>query len=65
MLYIQLENYYAGQLNLQDGLPQTRKTDRENHGYGLKSIRSIVHAYGGELNLRTEGQIFYLEIMIP
>ncbi len=65
MLYIQLENYYDGTLELQDGLPRTRKKDTENHGYGLKSIRSIVHSYGGKIEVRTEGQVFYLEIMIP
>lgn len=65
MLYIQLENYYEGALDMRDGLPLTRKKDAENHGYGLKSIISIVHSYGGKALVRTEGQIFYLEIMIP
>ncbi len=65
MLYIQLENYYEGTLQMQDGLPRTRKRDVENHGYGLKSIRSIVHAYGGKIEVRTEDHIFYLEIVIP
>jgi hypothetical protein len=65
MLYIQLENYYEGTLQMQDGLPRTRKRDIENHGYGLKSIRSIVHAYGGKIEVRTEDHIFYLEIVIP
>ncbi len=65
MLYIQLENYYEGTLTMQDGFPRTRKKDTENHGYGLKSIYSIVHAYDGKIEVRTEGQIFYLEIVIP
>ena len=65
MLYIQLENYYDGTLNIQNGLPQTRKPDVENHGFGLRSIYSIVNNYGGKVNIRTEDQIFYLEIIIP
>ena len=65
MLYIQLENYYEGTLDMRDGLPRTRKKDVEDHGYGLKSIISIAHSYGGKALVRTEGQIFYLEIMIP
>ena len=65
MLYIQLENYYEGTLDMQGGLPRTRKKDAENHGYGLKSIYNIVHSYGGKIEVRTEEQIFYLEIMIP
>ena len=65
MLYIQLENYFEGELQMQDGLPRTRKKDAENHGYGLKSIVNIVHSYDGKIEVRTEGEIFYLEIMIP
>ena len=65
MLYIQLENYYEGTLDLQGGLPRTRKKDAENHGYGLNSISNIVHSYGGKIEVKTEDQIFYLEIMIP
>ena len=65
MLYIQLENYIEGILELQDGLPKTRKANKQDHGFGLKSIRSIVHSYGGQISIRTEGQVFYLEIIIP
>ena len=65
MLYIQLENYYEGTLDWQEGLPRTKKGDAANHGYGLKSIRSIVHTYGGKLEVKAEDGIFYLEIMIP
>ena len=65
MLYIQLENYFEGRLDMRDGLPRTRKKDAENHGYGLKSIYSIVHSYGGKIEVRGEDQIFCLEIMIP
>ena len=65
MLYIQLENYYEGTLELQDGLPKTRKADKQDHGFGLRSIRSIARSYGGRADIRTEGQVFYLEIIIP
>ena len=65
MLYLQLENYFDGSLQMRDGLPKTRKADAQNHGYGVKSIRSIVRKYGGSMMIRTEGQIFYLEIIIP
>lgn len=65
MLYIQLENYFEGSLNLHDGLPGTTKQDVINHGYGLRSIQNIVRHYGGQLSVRTEDHIFYLDIMIP
>lgn len=65
MLYIQIENYYEGSIRIKGGLPQTRKWDKENHGYGVKSIRSIVARYGGQMQFSTEGQVFSLEILIP
>ena len=65
MLYIELENYFDGVLDIRDGLPQTQKMNKLDHGYGIKSIRSIVQSYGGRLDIHTEGQIFYLEIIIP
>ena len=65
MLYIELENYFDGVLDIRDGLPQTQKMNKLDHGYGIKSIRSIVQSYGGRLDIHTEGQIFYLDIIIP
>ncbi|MBQ8093394.1 MAG: sensor histidine kinase, partial [Clostridia bacterium] len=65
MLHIQIENYYAGTLELADGLPVTTKEDRDNHGYGVKSIRSIISKYGGDMQISLEGQVFSLQILIP
>ena len=65
MLYIQVSNYFDGVLDFSDGLPHTRKLDTDNHGYGLKSIRSIAHSYGGQMDVHAEDQVFHLEIMIP
>ncbi len=65
MLYMQLENYYEGDLQLEDGLPLTTKQDEQLHGYGTKSIRAIVRNYGGTVLIRTEDRIFSLEILIP
>ena len=58
-------NYYGGKLELSDGLPVTTKADRGNHGYGVKSIRSIVSKYDGELSISMEDQVFCLQILIP
>ncbi|MBQ9308956.1 MAG: sensor histidine kinase [Clostridia bacterium] len=65
ILYIQLENYFSGTLTMQGDLPQTQKKDTFSHGYGVKSIRNIVRRYGGTMGIRTEGQVFCLEIVIP
>ncbi|MCD8340978.1 MAG: ATP-binding protein [Clostridiales bacterium] len=63
--FIQIENYYARPVRLQDGLPLTTKPDAENHGYGLKSIRSITERYGGVMDIAAEDNIFRLNILIP
>ncbi|MCR5294248.1 MAG: GHKL domain-containing protein [Lachnospiraceae bacterium] len=65
MLFLQLENYYEGDLAMADGLPLTTRRDAENHGYGTKSIRNIVKSYGGSAVIRAEDNIFSLEILIP
>lgn len=65
MLYIQVENYYEGEIRTADGLPVTIKTDKENHGYGVKSIRTIARRYGGDIRIETTGGIFSLQIILP
>lgn len=37
---------------------QTRKTDRDNHGFGLDSVRLLANKYNGELFLELEGSLF-------
>ena len=63
MLFIQSENYYTGELDFKDGLPQTTKEDADWHGFGLKSIKMIVQKYGGELTMHAEGGVFHLSIL--
>ena len=65
MALIQIENYYMHELSLQNGLPQTTKPDTNNHGYGLKSIVSIVELYGGTAEVKAEDGIFLLSLIIP
>ncbi len=63
---IQVRNYFEDRLSFSGAdLPLTTKTDKENHGLGLKSMRYIVEKYNGTLAVRPEGSIFNLNIMIP
>ena len=62
---IQLENYYDGELRFQDGLPVTSKADREDHGFGMRSIRSLAEKYGGSISIDGENSIFLLSITLP
>ena len=63
MLIIQEENFFAGNLQFEDGLPVTTKRDKMYHGFGMRSIRMIVHKYGGELTTYVKDDIFYLNII--
>lgn len=65
MLHIEVENYYAGTIQMRDGVPQTSKADTANHGIGVKSIRTLARRYGGDIAISAEDQIFLLQIAIP
>lgn len=65
MLCIEVENYYAGTVELRGGLPVTSKADAANHGIGVRSIRTLAQRYGGDIAITTEDQTFLLQIVIP
>lgn len=65
LLLIHIENPFEGRLVIQDGIPVTTKSDRDYHGYGMRSMKHIVRKYGGDLSVTTEDMLFQLNIMIP
>ena len=58
-------NSYVGELQFEDGLPKTTKTDANNHGFGVKSIKYIVERYDGTLSVATDEKMFTLQILFP
>lgn len=64
-LMINAYNNYEGRIECKGGLPATTKKDRENHGYGLKSMKRIVEKYGGEMTVSAEGGVFDVNIVFP
>ena len=62
---IQIENFYEGKLVFDGELPVTTKTDKEEHGFGMKSVDYLVKKYGGTMVIETEDQVFRVKIMIP
>ena len=61
----QMENYCPNPPKFHNGLPVTTKGDKENHGYGLKSIQYTVKKYGGRLTVKAEKEWFLLKVLIP
>lgn len=65
LIFFQVENYYEGELKLQDNIPITTKEEKEYHGFGVRSIQQIVEKYHGFVTIETANQIFLLRITIP
>ena len=63
--FIQVENYYDHTLTEEGEQLKTTKGDTLNHGFGLRSIRSVTEEYGGTMDIETENGKFLLSILIP
>lgn len=59
------ENYFSGELRTEDGDIVTRRSDRDRHGYGLKSIRYTAEKYDGSMTVNTEDRWFVLRVLVP
>ena len=65
LILLQCENPYAGSVMMKDGLPETSKADRENHGIGTRSILSTAAQYGGTVRINTQQNMYVLRIIFP
>lgn len=65
MILIHMENRCSREPEFQDGLPITDKEDKQNHGFGVRSIRYITEKYHGELYMRVKNGMFFLDIIFP
>lgn len=63
--FIQVENYFDHPLREEGGGLATTKENTVDHGFGLRSIRSVAEQYGGTLDIETENGKFLLSILIP
>ncbi|MDR2742309.1 MAG: GHKL domain-containing protein [Treponema sp.] len=64
-ILICFENYFVNEINLENGLPSTTKSEKGDHGFGLKSIRYTTEKYGGSMTINTEDRWFILRILLP
>lgn len=59
-------NYFEGARNFQgEELPTTKQDKKTKHGLGIKSIRMFAEEYGGKLELKIHGNMFFLALQIP
>ncbi len=66
LVNINTMNFYDGNyLNFENGLPMsTAKEQKEYHGYGLKSIRSIAEKYQGGITITAMDGLFQLNVYL-
>ena len=65
MAVIRVENYTPKEPVFKDGSLVTSKADKNDHGYGVKSIQNTAEIYGGNAHTFVENGIFYLLITLP
>lgn len=65
MVSVHEENYFVGALEFVDGLPKTTKADGADHGFGMRSMRALAEHHGGTLTVRTDGELFLLDVLLP
>ena len=63
-LCIEVENSRTGELAESKAGLLTTKPDKENHGYGLRSVRDVVESYGGHMNITPAADAFRVTIWI-
>ena len=61
-LLIEIRNPHSGEIVFRDGLPVS---DRPDHGYGCRSIRTITESYQGLCEFSAENGIFTLRVALP
>ena len=64
MLLIKVTNPFKTAIKREKGVIVTSKTDKENHGYGLKSVNETVEKYNGTVNINPDNDIFTITVVL-
>jgi sensor histidine kinase regulating citrate/malate metabolism len=62
-LYINIKNKYNSSFLKCDDCFETMKADKQNHGFGLKTIKNIVAKYDGKIGITPSENEFEVEII--
>lgn len=65
MVLLHLENRCSEAPEFEEDLPLTDKSDKNRHGFGVRSIRYISEKYGGTLSMKVRDGKFLLDILFP
>ncbi len=64
MLLIKVTNPFKTAIKREKGVIVTSKADKENHGYGLKSVNETVEKYNGTVNINPDNYIFTVTVVL-
>lgn len=64
-LLIKVENYFEGEIVFEGDILKTKKKDKRNHGYGIKSIKHVAGKYNGTMTVSAANKWFEVKILIP
>ena len=63
-LLLNIKNTYSGNIEYKNGVIETTKTDKKNHGYGLSNVRKAVDKYSGQMEITHEDKHFCVQIIL-
>ena len=64
MLLIKIANPFSNEIKKSGDKVITTKTDKTNHGYGLKSVKETVEKYDGTIEINPEDNIFTVTVVL-
>lgn len=65
MVHIENSCPENAELNLVNGVPQTTKENKREHGFGIRSMKLLVRQLDGDLDFSIRDGRFNLDIMLP
>lgn len=67
MVFIHVDNYCAATEApvITNGYPETSKSDRNNHGFGMRSMHMMAEKLGGSMEYHMERDMFHLNFFFP
>lgn len=63
-LIIQCENPYETELQYKNGKLISSKSDKNEHGFGLKNIEATAQKYNGNMNISHENSVFVIKVAL-
>ncbi len=64
IFHLHIENPCTGSVIFRDGMPVTDKEDKNLHGFGMLSMKTVAEQYGGSLTASTEDGSFALDVIL-